>query len=130
VQERRLSRRQSDDHHFWLALGAGRNGWHFHAGDLDRHRGARCLPPRLSHPLKAEGEPCEKIDLVETFSRAYAAASPDQQAALRAWMRGIILPRKQRRNDFIRSLRDSIAARDGRILEFPLSMSPNAIEKP
>jgi hypothetical protein len=60
-----------------------------------------------------------KIDLVETFSRAYAAASPDQQAALRAWMRDIILPRKQRRNDFIRSLRsekDSIAARDRRIL--------------
>jgi hypothetical protein len=51
---------------------------------------------------------------------------------LRAWMRDIILPRKQRRNDFIRSLRsekDSIAARDRRILEFPLSMSPNAIAK-
>jgi len=47
-------------------------------------------------------------------------------------MRDIILPRKQRRNDFIRSLRsekDSIAARDRRILEFPLSMSPNAIAK-
>jgi hypothetical protein len=42
-------------------------------------------------------------------------------------MRDIILPRKQRRKDIIRSLRsekDSIAARDRRIIEFPLSMSP------
>jgi hypothetical protein len=69
---------------------------------------------------------------VETFSRAYDAASPNQQAALRAWMRDIILPRKQRRKDIIRSLRsekNSIAARDRRILEFPLSMSPNAVAK-
>jgi hypothetical protein len=73
-----------------------------------------------------------KNRLVETFSRAYAAASPDEQAALRAWMRDIILPRKQRRKDMIRSLRsekNSIAARDRRILEFPLSMSPNAVAK-
>ena len=70
--------------------------------------------------------------MVETFSRAYDAASPDEQAALRAWMRDIILPRKQRRKDIIKSLRsekDSIAARDRRILEFPLSMSPNAVAK-
>jgi hypothetical protein len=73
-----------------------------------------------------------KNRLVETFSRAYDAASPNQQAALRAWMRDIILPRKQRRKDIIRSLRsekDSIAARDRRIIEFPLSMSPNAVAK-
>jgi len=70
--------------------------------------------------------------LVETFSRAYAAASPDQQAALRVWMRNIILPGIVRRSDLDRvrrSERESVAARDRRILEFPLSMSPNAVAK-
>jgi hypothetical protein len=64
--------------------------------------------------------------LVETFSRAYDAASPNQQAALRAWMRDIIVPRKQRRKDIIRSLRsekDSIAAR----YETDLKQTTNAI---
>jgi hypothetical protein len=40
-----------------------------------------------------------KNSLVETFSNAYAAACPDEQAALRVWMRDIILPRKEGRND-------------------------------
>jgi hypothetical protein len=67
-----------------------------------------------------------KNRLVETFSRAYDAASPNQQAALRAWMRDIIVPRKQRRKDIIRSLRsekDSIAAR----YETDLKQTTNAI---
>jgi hypothetical protein len=70
--------------------------------------------------------------IVETFSRAYAGASPDEKAALRAWMRDIVLPRKEGRNDLARSRRsekDSVAARDRRILEFPLSMSPKAVAK-
>ena len=73
-----------------------------------------------------------KNSLVETFSRAYDAASPDEQAALRAWMRDIVLPRKEGRNNLEKSRRsekDSIAARDRRILEFPLSISPKAIAK-
>jgi hypothetical protein len=73
-----------------------------------------------------------KNPLVETFSRAYEAASPDEQAALRAWMRDIILPRKEPRNDLPRSRRsekDSVAACDRRILEFPLSTSPKAVAK-
>ena len=47
-------------------------------------------------------------------------------------MRDIVLPRKERRNDLARSRRsekDSIAARDRRILEFPLSMSPKTVAK-
>ena len=69
---------------------------------------------------------------IEEFSRAYAAASPDQQAALRVWMRGVILPGKVSRKDLDRCRRaekEKIAARDRRILEFPLSMSPNAVAK-
>jgi len=46
-----------------------------------------------------------KIPLVENFSCAYAAASPDEQAALRAWMRDVILPRKERRNESRRLFR-------------------------
>jgi hypothetical protein len=47
-------------------------------------------------------------------------------------MRDIILPRKEGRNDLAeswRSEKDSVAARDRRILEFPLSMSPRAVAK-
>jgi hypothetical protein len=69
---------------------------------------------------------------VEEFSRAYAVASPDEQVALRVWMRGIILPGKVSRKDLARCRRnekESVAARDRRILEFPLSMSPNAVAK-
>jgi len=38
---------------FWLALDAGRNGWRFPADDVDCHKSAFCLPPRVSPPLKA-----------------------------------------------------------------------------
>jgi tetratricopeptide (TPR) repeat protein len=36
---------------------------------------------------------------VEAFSRAYEEATPDEQAALRAWMRNIVLPRDFPRSD-------------------------------
>ena len=40
-----------------------------------------------------------KKSIIDTFSRAYSLASPDEQAALRVWMRDIILPqRKPRKN--------------------------------
>ncbi len=47
-------------------------------------------------------------------------------------MREIILPRKEGRNDLSRSRgseKDSVAARDRRILEFPLSMTPRTVAK-
>ena len=54
--------------------------------------GANPLPsPRVS-----------RKNLVETFSRAYAAASPEEQAALRVWMRDIVLPRREGRNDLVK----------------------------
>ena len=73
-----------------------------------------------------------KKSIVDTFSRAYAAASPDEQAALRVWMRNIIRPQKEPRVDVARARRfenDSVEARNRRMLEFPLSMSPRAVAK-
>ena len=37
---------------------------------------------------------CANQSIVETFSRAYAAANPEEQAALRVWKRDIVLPEK------------------------------------
>ena len=74
----------------------------------------------------------QKLSIVERFSRAYEAANAEDQAALRAWMRGVILPGNLRRKDLARCRRaekDSIEARDRCILKFPASMSPNAIAK-
>jgi hypothetical protein len=81
------------------------------------------LPPGVANPLKVT---------VEEFAKAYAAASPDEQAELRLWMRRIILPGKIPRTDLARAKRSekkSIAARGRRILEFPLSMTRNAVAK-
>jgi hypothetical protein len=73
-----------------------------------------------------------KKSLVETFSRAYSSASQDEQAALRVWMRDIIHPQKKPRIDIAKARRfekDSVEARNRRILEFPLSMSHREIAK-
>ena len=73
-----------------------------------------------------------KKSIVETFSRAYEAADAEEQAALRVWMRDVILPQRKPRKDLKLSRRcekDLIAACDRRILEFPFSMSPNAVAK-
>jgi hypothetical protein len=69
---------------------------------------------------------------VEEFSRAYEEATPDEQAALRVWMRQIILPGKTPRKDLDRARRNekqAVEACDRRILEFPLSMTPNQVAK-
>jgi hypothetical protein len=69
---------------------------------------------------------------VEAFARAYKAASPDEQAELRVWMRKIVMPNKARRTDLAKSRmneKESVEARDRRILEFPLSVSPNQVAK-
>ena len=69
---------------------------------------------------------------VDEFAKAYAAASLDEQAEIRLWMRRIILPSELPRTDLARAKRsekESIIARDRRILEFPFSMTPNAVAK-
>jgi hypothetical protein len=73
-----------------------------------------------------------KKSIVETFSHAYAAASPDDQAALRVWMRNIIRPQKEPRVDVAKARRfekDTVEARDRRMLEFPPSMSHREVAK-
>ena len=61
-----------------------------------------------------------------------AAASPDEQAALRVWTRDTIRPQKKPRVDVAKARKfekDSVEARDRRILELPLSMSPREVAK-
>ena len=60
------------------------------------------------------------------------AASPDEQAALRVWTRDTIRPQKKPRVDVAKARKfekDSVEARDRRILELPLSMSPREVAK-
>lgn len=67
-----------------------------------------------------------------SLANAYESASSDQQAALRAWMRNIILPGIARRVDVgrvRRSEKESIERRERRILEFPLTMTPREVAK-
>jgi hypothetical protein len=90
---------------------------------MGRHKGPILLPSAITHPLRAT---------VEEFSRAYEAASPDEQAELRVWMRHIVMPNKARRTDLAKSRskeKESVEARDRRIMEFPVSMTPNAVAK-
>jgi hypothetical protein len=90
---------------------------------VGRAEGSFLLSAGVADPLKAT---------VEEFARAYEAASPDEQTALRARMRNIILPAKIRRSDMgkvRRSEKESIDARDRRILEFPPTMSPREVAK-
>jgi hypothetical protein len=123
VEEKRALRRQREDHHFWSLIMLAVTARHLSSGHLGGYKGGAFLPPRVSNPLKAT---------VEAFSEAYSKATSDEQAALRAWMRGIILPGKWNPEDLEKCRKNekgSIEARDRRILEFPLSMTPNAVAK-
>jgi hypothetical protein len=73
-----------------------------------------------------------KKSIVDTFSHAYAAASPEEQAALRVWMREIVVPQREPRKDLSRSRRSekgSVATCDRQIPEFPPSMSHREVAK-
>ena len=73
-----------------------------------------------------------KKSIIDTFSRAYSLASPEEQAALRVWMRNIIRPQREPRNDVAKARRfekDGVEARNRRILEFPLWMSHREVAK-
>jgi hypothetical protein len=70
--------------------------------------------------------------LVAKVSRLYAEAAPDDQFALRAWMRNIILGRKVRSGSMVHARRIEkrmIEACDRRILEFPLDMDAREVAK-
>jgi hypothetical protein len=70
--------------------------------------------------------------LVAKVSRVYAEAPPDDQFALRAWMRDIILGRKVRSGKMVHARRIEkrmVEACDRRILEFPLDMDAREVAK-
>jgi hypothetical protein len=90
---------------------------------------------RVSKPQR--GDPQIPTDgaslLVAKFSRLYAEADPEEQFALRAWMRDIILGRKVRSGSMVHARRIEkrmIEACDRRILEFPLDMDAREVAKP
>ena len=70
-----------------------------------------------------------KKAIADTFSRAYAEASPEEQAALRVWMGNIIRPQKAPRVDIAKARRfekNPIEARDRRRA---LLRSPQPLEQ-
>jgi hypothetical protein len=70
--------------------------------------------------------------LVSKFSRLYAKAAPDDQFALRVWMRNIILGRKVGSVNMLHARtaeKRMIEACERRILEFPLGMDAREVAK-
>jgi hypothetical protein len=70
--------------------------------------------------------------LVAKFSRLYAEAAPNDQLALRVWMREIILGRKVGTTNTVvarRHERRMVEACERRILEFPLGMDAREVAK-
>ena len=70
--------------------------------------------------------------LVAKVSRFYAEATPDDQLALRVWMRDIILGRKVGSASTARAGRAEkrmVEACERRILEFPLAMDAREVAK-
>jgi hypothetical protein len=83
------------------------------------------------------GDPQIPVDgatnqLVAKFSRLYAQAAPEDQLALRVWMRDIILGRKVGSASAVRARRMEkrmVEACERRILEFPLGMDAREVAK-
>jgi hypothetical protein len=83
------------------------------------------------------GDPQIPVDgatnqLVAKFSRLYAQAAPEDQLALRVWMRDIILGRKVGSANTVRARRSEkrmIKACERRILEFPSGMDAREMAK-
>jgi hypothetical protein len=86
-------------------------------------------PPRRIDPKTAVNGANQ---LVAEFSRLYAEAAPEDQFALRVWMRDIILGRKVGGTNMLharRSEKGMIEACERRILEFPLVMDAREVAK-
>ena len=87
-------------------------------------------PPRRGDPqIPVDGATNR---LVAKFSRLYAEAAPEDQFALRVWMRDIIVGRKVGSANMIHARRAEkrmIEACERRILEFPLGMEAREVAK-
>jgi hypothetical protein len=84
LEKRRPLRRPTSDHIFGSLLMLVITARRLPACYLGCDKGPLLPPSGVADSLKAT---------VEEFACAYEAASPDEQAALRAWMRNIVLPR-------------------------------------
>ena len=86
-------------------------------------------PPRRGDPqISVNGA----NQLVAKFSRLYAEADPEDQFALRVWMRDIIPGRKEGSVNMLharRSEKRMIEACERRILEFPVGMDSREVAK-
>jgi hypothetical protein len=90
----------------------------------------------VGQPLR-RGDPQTPVDgetnqVVAKVSRLYAEATPDDQLALRVWMRDIILARKVGITNTVRARRGEkwmVEACERRILEFPLAMDAREVAK-
>jgi hypothetical protein len=101
---------------FRLAHDASCHRWRGPACHVGCHKGPVLLPYRSLQSGESEGHG------ILASLRAYESATSDEQAALRVWMRSIILPGDARRLDMDRVRRSekaSIQARAQRIVEFP-----------
>ena len=87
-------------------------------------------PPKRGDPqIPGDGA---RNQLVAEFSRLYAQAAPEDQLALRVWMRDIILGRKVGSVNTVRAKRVEkrmVEACERRILEFPLGMDARQVAK-
>ena len=96
---------------------------------MKNHSDSVGQPPRRGDPqIPVNGA----NQLVAKFSRLYAEADPEDQFALRVWMRNIILGRKEGRVNMLharRSEKRMIEACERRILEFPLDMDAREVAK-
>jgi hypothetical protein len=98
--------------------------------EMKKHSDSVDQPPR-------RGDPQTSVDgatnqLVAKFSRLYAEAAPEDQLALRVWMRDIILGRKVGTTNTVvarRQERRMVEACERRILEFPLGMDAREVAK-
>jgi hypothetical protein len=90
----------------------------------------------VGQPLR-RGDPQLPVDgatnqLVAKVSRLYAEAAPEDQLALRVWMRDIILGRKKGRVSMLHARRIEkrmVEACERRILEFPVGMDAREVAK-
>jgi hypothetical protein len=87
-------------------------------------------PPQRRHPqIPIKGATNQ---LVAKFSCLYAQAAPEDQFALRVWMRDIILGRKVGSANPVRARRIEkriVGACERRILEFPRDMDAREVAK-
>ena len=96
---------------------------------MKNHSDSVGQPPRRGDPqIPVNGA----NQLVAKFSRLYAEADPEDQFALRVWMRDIILSRKEGSVNMLHATKSEkrmIEACERRILEFPVGMDAREVAK-